>query len=195
MIIDFKREECIDVIRKILCSFSIQTLEELVLFFPQYDYEYIKRAVEILQRKREIEIVEIGEVQYYSICKDKHIDERNDVKLPLDFVRSMINSTDENGYLKNKISYMCRATFPCALFFDCNGTLYDVYYIPESKVQTLITLINRMDSDNEDMDTMPRNRVIITDSTDYFDEIKIAKIKYKVHFEDDGSITTEVGND
>lgn len=195
MIIDFKREECIDVIRNILCCFSMQTLEELVAFFPKYDYEYIKRGIEILMRKHEVKIIEQDGVQYYSIHNDKHLGERDEVKLPLDFVRAMMNSTDEKGCLKNNVDYMCRARFPSVLFFGCNDTLYEVYYIPKSKVDTLTTLINRIDYDNEDIKALPKNRVVITDSTDCFDKINIANIKYKIHFEDDGTLTTEVAND
>ena len=173
----------------------MQTLEELVAFFPNYDYEYIKGGIEILVRKHEVETIEQDGIQYYAIRNDKHLGEREDVKLPLDFVRAMMNSTDENGYLKNRVDYICRARFPSTLFFGCNDKLYEVYYIPESKVDTMTTLINRIDSDRDDIDKSPKNRVVITDSTDCFDKINIANIKYKIHFEDDGTLTTEVAND
>lgn len=200
MIIQFKGAECIDTIREILYQFSSHTMEEIVSYFPQYTTEYVRKAVSILLKKHDIQEVSIDGIDYYSIASNRsnrstQNDNRSNFKPALDFVRSMITAIDQQGTYKNKVTYMSRGAFPCTLYFDCNNTLYDVYYVPKDKIGTIIPLIQRIDYDDPNIDTSPHLRIIITDSSDYFDEINVKNIKYKVHIEDDGTFTYEAGND
>ena len=200
MIIQFKEAECIDTIREILYQFSSHTMEEIISYFPQYTPEYVRKAVLILLKKHDIQVVSFEGIDYYSISNNRsnrstRCDDRSNIKPALDFVRSMISAVNQNGKRKNKITYMCKGAFPCTLYFDCNNTLYDVYYIPRDKIGTIIPLIQRIDNDDTKINSLPHSRIIIADSSDYFDEINVKNIKYKVHIEDDGTFTYEAGND
>ena len=195
MIIYLQSPGCIDVIRQILTEFGEHTLDEIVGYFPNNTYDYIVKAIEILEHKKEIEFIEQENIKYYRRISVKNrflnsnIPKRNEYEKALEFLRIMINDTDKGGKLKNNIPYLCKGYYPCALYFECNGKIYDVYYIPYNRIEPTTALINRMDNSNKYIEDTPNCRIIITDSPENFPLIKIKNIKYKVTIENDGSLT------
>lgn len=195
MIIYLQREQCIDLIRLILSEFGEHTIDDIVGYFPQHDYDYILGAVHILLSKKEIDITNKNGIDYYLFkAGNNHLKNSTpsyrEYKKPLDFIRTMINSTNEKGLLKNNIPYICKSKFPCALYFECNNTLYDLFYLPHNNIEPMNALINRADKDEMDIDTI-KNRIIICDATDDFEKVNIQKVKYKIIIEQDGSFTFE----
>ena len=65
MIIYLQSTGCIDVIRQILTEFGEHTLDEIVGYFPNNTYDYIVKAIEILEHKKEIEFIEQENIKYY----------------------------------------------------------------------------------------------------------------------------------
>ncbi len=195
MIICLQKSSCIDVIRQILTEFGEHTIDELVGYFPINDFDYIVTGIKILQNQRVIECITQDGTEYYRLLPSKNrtlernIPKRSDYQCALRFLRDMINATDKDGKLKNDIPYLCKGSYPATLFFECNGSVYDVYYIPHNRIKPTMAMINRMDNSNDHMDDILDCRIIITDTADDFPSIDIRKVKYKITIENDGSIT------
>lgn len=195
MIIYLQKSACIDVIRQILTDFGEHTLNELVGYFPVNDFDYIVTGIKILESKRVIECVRKNGIEYYRLIPSKNrslvknAPKRSDYLQALAFLRVMINDIDDKGNLKNNIPYFCRDSYPTTMFFECNGNIYDVYYIAHDRVSSTVALINRLDESDTYVDDMPSCRIVITDSVDDFTKIDIKKLKYRVTIEPDGSLT------
>lgn len=132
MIIYLQREQCIDLIRLILSEFGEHTIDEIVGYFPQHDYDYILGAVHILLSKKEIDITNKNGIEYYIFkmgnnCLKNSLPAFREYKKPLDFIRTMINSTNERGLLKIiyrifanlsfRVLYILSAIILCMIFF------------------------------------------------------------------------------
>lgn len=190
MIIDLQNDTCCDVIKAILTDFGEHTYEEIQSYFPTLDNDYILDSVNILLYKEMITRYESNNQVYYkNNFRNQKIrqPEREDYKKPLDFFRMMLNSVDDEGYLKNDIPFLCKGGYPCALYFQCNNSLYDIYYIPEEKISPMTALIKKLDSaGNIENDNC---RIVITDNIADFAKITIDKIKYKVVIEPNGTLS------
>lgn len=195
-----ENRQCIDMIRELLSEFYAHTFEELTEYFPFWAPSLIENSLKILIRKNEVEAYELEGIVYYvkfsrSISQNQSIDERMKIKPALDFLRLMINSSDEDGCLVNNVPYISPSSFPHSLMFECNKHLYHAIYIPEDECCSLVNLINSIDLQSDNDADEPPYRIIVTDSEDYFDKIKISKIKYKVFINSDNSLVFEIGGE
>lgn len=191
VIIRFKGIPESEIICDILKTFSPHTKKEIYAYFPNTPNTKIDKILTSLLYTGRIKNFIYENEKYYtsfyvgSINETELFDKRANELPALTFLRAMINSSDECGNLVNNVTYLSPAPFPKVFIFQCNETLYDVFYLKEEQATTINTFIKRLDQHNE---TIDESRIVITDSPEYFEEFTFDNIKFVVCFDKDGNM-------
>ena len=175
---------CVDRLRELMLYFGAHTKGELLQYFPVEDEGLIDYSLKILTHKHEIKEKEYinDTFLYFSPRKADDFQVQWDARkkyLPAsDFIRWIINSTDEQGYLINDVPFIGVGKFPCVMYFFSNRKLFELYSIPLEDVEFLTKTIQMKDY-SDDYEADPNNpRIVLIDSASYLDQIKIKNVAY-----------------
>ena len=177
-----------DKLNILISDFPMQKYDELLGLFPTISENYFMKSLSIVQRINLVKVQEYMEEEFYIRGKRYQKMELSDYWTlrekyisSLDFIRMLINSTDDDGYLINDISYICKGWDPCTVFFECNQVTRELYYFPQNECKFYTDLMQTRDyhsEKNADI-TIPDNpRIIIVDNDSYIKDIKIRHIAY-----------------
>lgn len=176
---------CIDILKQIIFYFSAQSLDELLAFFPTAKKELVTKSISIMIRKGFIQEKEyLGkayyyEKQHYKKCEfSKYWKHRQSYLSSLDFVRILLNSTDEHGYLLNDIPYIGKGCLPCTIFFHCNDILHELYYISKEDKEFYVSMIQTRDSQAKGSTEPENSRIVIVDNESYIGDIQIKNVSH-----------------
>lgn len=178
-----KYNTCVNRLRSLILCFSAQTREELLQFFPLEKEGLIDNSLLILERRGEIQQKEFNGNNYYyekayNVDFFEYWNVREKYISSLDFLRLMINSTDENGYLVNNIPWVGIGKKPCTLYFVANRKIFEIYDIPHEDIELITHMIQTKDK-NDDYVTDPNNpRIVIIDNKSDMDRIQIKNVLY-----------------
>lgn len=206
MIVDFTKQykdnDCRikELILQLISLFGNMKYVELMDFFPTANEHDISLNLFELVASKQLRIKSFSNKKsYYTTpaldkkgigmkIRDKH-------KEICTFVRFLINSKDDDGYLINEIDCIGTDIFPFTIFIVCNNMFYHISHCTKNDIvlyeKTLSTCDKVMDKKETDhakrqpsdapyIITEDKDRIIVVDNTEYMDMIHFRHIKYIV---------------
>lgn len=193
IVLSDNQRTCIDMLRDIILQFPAQTRDELSLFFPTFQESLIDKSLEILLKMKHIRKIEYKEQEVYinNLVNQEvlsFIRSREEDFYILKLLREIINSTDEEQTLINDIPYFARGGYPCALYFQCNNKLFEVYDFINKDITLLNNFINTCDNNSDPKYFPNNNRIAILGSFDLIDSVRFRNFTYAACWNNEGNL-------
>ena len=195
IVLDEKRT-CVNQMRDILLEFPGMTTEELFLFFPTHDRDYLNQSLGILVHRTEFKEIEYNGLKLWV---SKWIDEpsykiyenREKTKTSLDLIRYMINSTDKDGYLDYEVNAIVGYTYPCDMIFMCDKSSYEVYdttKYDESDMDVIQSFVTSIDEQRDSRIIAYIQRILIVKDKSDIDKFFLnGTVFYAVPTDEEGN--------
>ena len=188
------------IILHLISLFGYMRYDEIVDFFPAVDEKNISANLNELIRTRQLtKKMIVQHSAYYTTYMQsiKGIGMKNRQKYYeiCCFLRYLLNSKDDEGYLINEIDCIGTNTFPFDIFIVCNNTVYDIAHCTNNNIATYGQVLARIDKEWDKTEeyfkrrqsasapyliTEDKNRIIIVDDVADLDFIHFNKVKYIV---------------
>lgn len=208
MVIDFTRNYLDDdegndkyLIVSLVSFFGYMTLMEIIDFFPTRDESLLRKEIrELTLTKQLIASNPFNEKTLFTTSYIKNtglgykIRERH--KQICKFIRYLLNSKDENGYLINTLERIGTGTAPFIVYIVCNNSIYFLAHMPHEKISLYERVIHTDDKvfeeqEKEHVQSRPsssapysfiddKDRIIIVDNEEDMDRIKLSHVKFIV---------------
>ena len=207
MVIDFTRNYLDDdegndkyLIVYLVSFFGYMTLMEIIDFFPTRDELLLRKEIkELTLTKQLITIKPFNERTYFTTLHIKNAGLGYKLRVKhiqiCKFIRYLLNSKDENGYLINTLERIGTGTAPFIVYIVCNNSIYFLAHMPREKISLYERVIHtddkifeeeekeharRQSSDTPYTITDERDRIIIVDNEEDIERVKMNHVKFIV---------------